>query len=104
MISERHDFPDNFNHTKEFNLLYPEFPELNGLLLDRKGFSFEEGEHKLQICSDCLADLEDDKVDVPKYSYANDTFYGEIPDELKGLTLGELLCLRRYRICGTTVK
>ena len=63
-------------------------PALNGILMDPLGLdTSEHGEKIAKLCHTCFLSLKCHKT--PPMALANHTFLGEVPDELKELTVIE---------------
>ena len=70
---------------------------VEGLLLEPKGCIFRQGEEtEVRLCKDCLDSLKkggDEDLLPPRFSYANGLWYGPLPEELRVLTLPEILLI-----------
>ncbi|KJA13878.1 hypothetical protein HYPSUDRAFT_209157 [Hypholoma sublateritium FD-334 SS-4] len=57
---------------------------------------------QFDICLECEASIKSDKV--PKHSLANNMWIGEVPRELKGLTLPERILIAKYYPAAYIIK
>lgn len=67
-----------------------------GMLLCKQALFLDGGRWKGALCNDCEADLRNEKFNVPRYALANDLWIGDVPHELKVLSLAERLLVARY--------
>lgn len=71
-------------------------PALNGILLDPLGLdTSEHGKKTAKLCRTCFSSLKCHKT--PPMALANHAFLGEVPDELKDLTVVEEAMIARCR-------
>ena len=70
---------------------------VEGLLLETKGCIYKEGqETEVIMCHDCFDSLKrggEEDLLPPRFSYANGLWYGPLPEELRVLTLPEILLI-----------
>ena len=78
----------------------PDDAKVHGLLLSKAGcrIATTQAESQASICEECSVDLKAEPREgqaelPPKYSLANNLWYGELPDELDNLTLPERLLI-----------
>ncbi|CAF4460604.1 unnamed protein product, partial [Didymodactylos carnosus] len=73
----------------------------NDILLYIHGLTFETGmkvanENTIDnVCHDCVSSLK--KAKLPKFSAGNKMWIGDVPDELKALSIAELKLISVYR-------
>ena len=65
----------------------------NGMLLEPQGVSVLNGQSMVDICGECLADLQKDAPLPPRLSLANGLWIGPVPLELSSLTFSEQLLI-----------
>ncbi|KAL0563379.1 hypothetical protein V5O48_018689, partial [Marasmius crinis-equi] len=84
---------------------YDHVPELRDYMFESKGLIIDDSasrQHKLQCCRPCYSALR--KGDTPTCALANRTYLGEVPDELRDLTLVEENMIARCRTRIVTMR
>lgn len=68
---------------------------VEGLYLEKGGCRSEEGEIVVEVCRECYRELQRADEKPPKHSLANGLWIGEIPWQLRTLTMPEQLLIAR---------
>ena len=83
------------NHRLHTSVHRPSVTLTHGLLLSMEGCFQEEEETVAHVCQQCLQSLQGNIDKPPKYSLVNELWVGEVPEELRHLTIPEQFLIAR---------
>jgi hypothetical protein len=92
---------------EEYGIQCPHNPELHWLLRVTQDLREQwcSTEMPVHVCNSCRCALVLKKeVKMPRFALANDLWGGPIPDELRELTMGEVICISRARTYSKLIR